>query len=233
MNEPASSAPTASRRLPPALIVVGLLALAASAFALGLAVGRSGDDSGTDEAAVAPIIDREQAHETLDRFLDQLERWQADGLPAMPGFGSMPGMPGAPGDPNRFEFLQGFGQMMPGGALLGVTVDASMAGTEVVEGSPAAEAGVQVGDVIVAVAGTSVADIAEVRAAVAAIEPGATYDLTVERDGVEQRLQVVRPDDAVPSLDLESLMPWLEELHREYQERGRMAPAIPGGANTY
>jgi membrane-associated protease RseP (regulator of RpoE activity) len=230
MNDPASAAP---RRIPPAMIIIGLLALAASAFALGLSVGRSGGGGAAAAATPVPVIDRKQAHETLDRFLDQLERWQADGLPAMPRFG---GMPGAPGDPNRFEFLQGFGQMAPGGTLLGVSVDASMTVTDLVGGAPADHAGVQPGDVIVAVAGAPVSDVAEVRAAVAAIEPGTTYDLTVRRDGVDQALQVVRPDQLMPSFDLEALMPWLEQLHREY-ERDRMDPAMPGGnsdgVNTY
>ncbi|MDP2328289.1 MAG: PDZ domain-containing protein [Dehalococcoidia bacterium] len=225
-------------RLPLLLAVAGSLGVAAGALGFGLWNEANADDNG-GSGAQEYRVDRERAHEHLDRALDVWEDWRrqhGDGLPAMPGFapGMMPG-----GMPFDLEALEGFGVMMRGGPLLGVSVDDALAVTAVAEGSAAEDAGVQVGDRIVKVAGEPVADLAAVRAAIAAVEPGATYDLTVERDGREQTLHAVRP--ATPAFDLESLMPWLHEHLDQMPRSGPMTPGTPrqngagpsGGANSY
>lgn len=226
-------------RLPLLLAVAGTLGVAAGALGFGLWNEVNADDNG-GSGAQEYRVDRERAHEHLDRALDVWEEWRrqhGDGLPAMPGFG--PGMV-PEGTPFDLESLEGFGAMMRGGPLLGVSVDDALAVTAVTEGSAAEDAGVQVGDRIVKVAGEPVADLAAVRAAIAAVEPGATYDLTVERDGREQTLQAVRP--ATPAFDLESLMPWLQEYLDQMPRSGPMNPGgVPrqngaspgGGASRY
>jgi serine protease Do len=54
--------------------------------------------------------------------------------------------------------------------------------------TPAAAAGIQAGDVIVAVGDRPVADLGDLHNRVALLEPGTTVDLTVLRDGAEKRL---------------------------------------------
>lgn len=222
-------------RLPLLLAVAGTLGVAAGALGFGLWNEANADDNGS-RGAQEYRVDRERAHENLDRALDVWEEWRrqhGEGVPAMPGFG--PGMmpEGVPFD------LETLGAMMQGRPLLGVSVDDALVVTAVVEGSAAQDAGVQVGDRIVKVAGESVADLAAVRAAIAAVEPGETYDLTVQRDGREQTLQVVRP--ATPAFDLEALMPCLQDYFDQMPRSGPMNPGTPrqngagpsGGASSY
>jgi len=61
---------------------------------------------------------------------------------------------------------------------------------DVTAGSPAAEAGLRRGDVIVKFNGQAVTEARTLPAAVAAVEPGKEVTLTVRRDGREQTLQV-------------------------------------------
>jgi putative serine protease PepD len=71
-------------------------------------------------------------------------------------------------------------------AYLGVAIATASTGvkvTEVRSGTPAAKAGLQVGDVITAIDGTSVSDAAELSRAIDTKRPGDTVTLTYARDG--------------------------------------------------
>ncbi len=68
----------------------------------------------------------------------------------------------------------------PGGALI----------TEVVEGSPAEEAGLKEEDVVIEVDGKHVQDVADLRFRIAGTPPGTTVELTVVRDGKRKRIEV-------------------------------------------
>ncbi len=81
-----------------------------------------------------------------------------------------------------------------GGPLLGVTLDDSFTVTYILPGSAAEHAGVAVGDVIRSVEGHAVADIEELREAIAAVEPGVTYELGIARGDAALTLEVVRPE---------------------------------------
>ena len=87
-------------------------------------------------------------------------------------------------------------------AFLGVRLGESDSGgasvVEVTSGSPADEAGLQQGDVIVKIAGEDVQSGDDVRRAVAAHQPGDEVQLTVRRNGETQQLTVklgTRPTD--------------------------------------
>jgi putative serine protease PepD len=78
-------------------------------------------------------------------------------------------------------------------AYLGVGVEATNAGvsiTQVRPGTPAANANLQVGDVITAVGGAKVTDSASLQKAVDAKKPGDTLALTLVRDGQTKTAQV-------------------------------------------
>jgi S1-C subfamily serine protease len=81
-------------------------------------------------------------------------------------------------------------------AYLGVSTGTASEGTagaqvaEIVPGSPAAEAGLQQGDVITALGEEMVASTEDLVAAIAAREPGETVSLEVERDGRGTALKV-------------------------------------------
>ncbi len=80
------------------------------------------------------------------------------------------------------------------GSYLGVTLEETEDGlvvSEVLDGSPADDAGIATGDRLVSVAGTDVATIDEARAAVAAVEDD-SYDVEVERNGEARTVQVQR-----------------------------------------
>jgi len=72
----------------------------------------------------------------------------------------------------------------------GVDVDEGAFVTEVVEGSAADDAGIEVGDVIVEVDGDAIATSEEVREAVIAHDPGDTVEIVVRRAGEELTLEV-------------------------------------------
>jgi S1-C subfamily serine protease len=61
---------------------------------------------------------------------------------------------------------------------------------QVVANSPAQEGGVQVGDIITAVDGTAVNDLEQLGEQLATQEPGDTVSVTVERNGVQQQIDV-------------------------------------------
>jgi putative serine protease PepD len=81
-------------------------------------------------------------------------------------------------------------------AYLGVSTGTTSEGTagaqvaEVVQGSPAAEAGLEQGDVITALGEETIASTEDLVAAIAAREPGETVTLEVERDGRAISLKV-------------------------------------------
>jgi predicted metalloprotease with PDZ domain len=68
--------------------------------------------------------------------------------------------------------------------------DGSVVITEVAEGTPAAEAGFQPGDILRSFNGTAVADRGELRDILLDLAPGDTVDVVVERNGRET---TVRP----------------------------------------
>jgi putative serine protease PepD len=84
-------------------------------------------------------------------------------------------------------------------AYLGVGVGAAANGVavnEVKPGTPAADANLQVGDVITAIGSEKVTDSASLQKAVDAHKPGDTITLTLKRDGATKTAQVklaVRP----------------------------------------
>jgi S1-C subfamily serine protease len=81
----------------------------------------------------------------------------------------------------------GQSQTQAGGAYLGVEVQDGPAGVQVadvVDGSPAARAGLTAGDTITSVAGRRVASVADLASAMASLAPGQVVDLTfVDLDG--------------------------------------------------
>jgi S1-C subfamily serine protease len=87
------------------------------------------------------------------------------------------------------------GGNVPGRALLGVSTQPTGVGpgvevVEVTPGSGAADGGLRVGDVIVAVEDTDITDPTSLGAAIATHRPGATITVTVERNGSTQDVTV-------------------------------------------
>ena len=95
-----------------------------------------------------------------------------------------------------------------GPPLIGVSVEETADGlrvASVVPGLGADEAGIEGGDVIVAVGGEAIGDTAQLRALLAGAEPGDEVSVRVERDGRERSLRVtlapgvsVAPEGAAP-----------------------------------
>ena len=78
------------------------------------------------------------------------------------------------------DLAASFGATRPGGALV----------AQVTPGSPAAEAGIRVGDIVTGYAGKPVADSADLPPMVGATRPGQTVQLSVARDGKERTFEV-------------------------------------------
>jgi S1-C subfamily serine protease len=81
----------------------------------------------------------------------------------------------------------------------GVEADRGALVTEVVPGSAAEEAGLEVGDVLVSIDGEDIDQATEVRAAIIDREPGDEVELGIEREGDERTVEVTlgrRGDDA-------------------------------------
>ena len=80
---------------------------------------------------------------------------------------------------------------------------------DVIEGSPAAEAGVKVGDVLMSLDGRRIQDVAEVRNRIAGLQPGSKLKLEVLRAGKIQTIPVqiveLADDEAAPALEGSSL----------------------------
>ncbi len=73
---------------------------------------------------------------------------------------------------------------------LNLAVDEGVVIVEVTEGSGAEAAGLQQGDVIVAVDGTSITDPSQLRDALSDLSPGDTVTLTINRQGEEMQVDV-------------------------------------------
>lgn len=71
--------------------------------------------------------------------------------------------------------------------------------SEVVEGSPADEAGIKAGDVITALGDTSIQSASDLRNAVGLTEPGTEIDLAVIRNGRERSIKVTIGDMPAPA----------------------------------
>ena len=118
-------------------------------------------------------------------------------------------------------------QAISGGPVLGIRF-ADQRGEilveEVLPGSPADEAGVEVGDVIERVDGDPVDGGEELRDALAAIEPGDDYRLTVRRGENRETLELERPE-----INVSNLQELIERLLRGQgalpAPRGDQAPA--------
>ena len=119
------------------------------------------------------------------------------------GFGGSEGNPFGGFGEDREEYAAAIGP-----PLIGVSVEETADGlrvASVVPGLGADEAGIEDGDVIVAVGGEAIGDTAQLRALLAGAEPGDEVSVRVERDGRERSLRVtlapgvsVAPEGAAP-----------------------------------
>jgi Do/DeqQ family serine protease len=78
------------------------------------------------------------------------------------------------------KLAQSFGLSTPRGALV----------TQVTKGGPAAKAGIEAGDVITAMQGKQISDVAQIRNAIADTPIGQEVDLTILRNGKSQQIEV-------------------------------------------
>ncbi|HUV11422.1 MAG TPA: PDZ domain-containing protein, partial [Acidimicrobiia bacterium] len=107
--------------------------------------------------------------------------------PSAPGVPNLPNLPDLPNPP----------QTPQGRQLLGVAVeeaDNGAAVARVASGSPADDAGLEVGDVITEVDGDSVSSAVELVAAIRSHDPGDEISITYERDGETTTVQVTLAD---------------------------------------
>jgi membrane-associated protease RseP (regulator of RpoE activity) len=98
--------------------------------------------------------------------------------------------------------------------------------SEVRDGSPAARAGIQPGDVLLSVAGQPVSRHRDLLAAIRDLEPGAHVAVELLRDGNQQKTEVTleaRPSGRFGSIgrDLDSLSPEIQRTVREALEEAR------------
>jgi len=129
------------------------------------------------------------------------------------------------------ELAKTFGVSETNGALV----------TDTIEGSPAAEAGIQRGDVIVEIDGKEVEDSTRLRNMVAATEPGTTINVKIMRDGKPMTIPVTigtleseEPGKTVLTslgLSVEKLNPEkAQELDMEETEGLVVTDVTPGGS---
>jgi hypothetical protein len=83
-----------------------------------------------------------------------------------------------------------------GGAYLGIAPDPAMAGDgvvigQVMDGGPASKAGLKEGDRITLLAGQKIASMADLARALGKCKPDESVSLTVDRDGKDQKIDVV------------------------------------------
>ncbi|MGE0868589.1 MAG: S1C family serine protease [Kofleriaceae bacterium] len=90
----------------------------------------------------------------------------------------------------------------------------------IVPDSPAAKAGVQVGDVVVKTNGHLVDDIGDIRSAIARSKNGATIEIEVIRDRKPLSLKATLVDDpaSMPDLDASWHTDWLRELMKPFEQ---------------
>lgn len=161
---PAAAAPSSSHVAVPKWLLVAVAAVigAAAMFGIGYAVGdRAADDD--DTTAIGTPFGNEDGG--------------GQQAPVFPG-------PGNQGDGNR-PAPQSPSQPATG-AFLGVATQQTNGGLEVVQvvpGSAADDAGLEVGDVIVEFDGNPVTTPAQLANAVGNLEPGDEVEITYERDG--------------------------------------------------
>jgi predicted metalloprotease with PDZ domain len=110
----------------------------------------------------------------------------------------------------------------------GATNTAGVLVARVEVGSPAAKAGVRVGDVLTRTNEQTVDDAGDVRAAISSAKKGDTVELVVVRDRKPLTLKVVLADDAPPPMSsFESFWPkdWLRDFMRSFEELKKPKPA--------
>jgi len=162
--------------------LVALLVVGGAGFALGRATD---DDHGDDDSAIEA---RPGGHLPGGPGNQGGGDRRENPFPG-PGGGNRGGQGDVPGVPSR-------------GVLLGVAVESASGGTsgarvaEVVEGSPAQDAGLEVGDVITKVDDTDVTDAQELVAAIRAHESGDDITITYERDGESRTADVTLGGDS-------------------------------------
>ncbi len=137
----------------------------------------------------------------------------------------------------RLQQGDGFGALRDtlGGAVLGVSIDDAegvLRVASVQPGSPADEAGVEVGDEIVSVDGDAVATLDELRERLADVERGAEYELALHRDGEALTLDVERPALALDGsfFRLATERPQLGVTVEETAHGPRVVSVTPGSA---
>jgi membrane-associated protease RseP (regulator of RpoE activity) len=159
-------------------IVAGVVAAILLVGGGGFALGRSTADDDDSSVATAPVPNPDRGD-----------------TPSTP---SRPSTPDLPDTPAR------------GSAYLGVSVDPTSTAngveiTDVADGSPAADAGLEAGDVITEIDGESVSSFADLAEVIADHEPGDDVEITYERDGESDTLTVTlgerptissRPEDS-------------------------------------
>ncbi len=121
---------------------------------------------------------------------------------------------------------------------LGIAADGGAVISQVHPGSPAARAGLQPGDVVVAVDGRRVRSAADLRNRIGLAERGTTVTLTVVRDGERLELPVTIGAPQLAALEGRSLTPQLAgalitEIPADHPAAGRIqgvyvARAVPG-----
>jgi membrane-associated protease RseP (regulator of RpoE activity) len=170
-----------------AFLVGGLVALLVVGGA-GFALGRATDDDYGDDDHHAIVV--RPGGQLPGGPGNQGGGGGRDEIPFPgPGGGDRGGQGDVPGVPSR-------------GVLLGVAVESASGGTsgarvaEVVGGSPAQDAGLEVGDVITKVDDTDVTDAQELVAAIHAHESGDDITITYERDGESQTADVTLGSDS-------------------------------------
>jgi S1-C subfamily serine protease len=183
--------------------------------------------------------------ETQDLSVNVEDLMQLGLLSRLPGmdfaapFGRGEGGMGGRGD--RFGMMARGGQL----GLVFQPLDADVASAndlsvtegalvrEIVPGSPAETAGLQVGDVITAVNGEAVNEEWTLRDRVQAYEPGDVLTLDVLRAGATQQIGVTLSEPMAAAMgfgDLQSMMPdgqMLQDLLQHMQQG--QPPALPGG----
>jgi membrane-associated protease RseP (regulator of RpoE activity) len=163
------------------LVTVAAVVAAALMFGIGYTVGdRVGDDDDDRASTSMPYDD-----DDMPRFPGQGQGNQT--MPQVPGRGQ--GNPTTPQLPGQGQG----GTPSRTGAFLGVATQPVTGGlgiTQVVANSAAADAGLQVGDVIVSFDGTAVSTPAQLAAAVASLRPGDEVRVAYTRNDANRTVTV-------------------------------------------
>ena len=213
------------RRVMPALISVAAVLVSIAAVVFIVDTARGDDDDGDARSTLRFAAAGELR---LDELLERLGIDGLEGLDAL--------------DLDRLgEDLPELARALAGGPLLGIEFsveDGAILVEDVQRGSPADEAGLEPGDVIERVEGERVSSGAELREALAAVEPGDDYRMTVNRNGRRSTIDLERPELAASSLErlLDEFLGGLgRDLGRDFDRRSeevpvpRVAPREPPG----